>query len=146
MRDILTETGKIFSNELKTIRKLLKLTQKELAKLCGLKRHDIENWESLKCLPSFQNIFKISKIIPRIPQSIFSNYNTIYGNNQQKIPYILANVKTSLFCPARMMDISIKDCLKCNNYMGLLTDSERLILLCNELKGLLNNRHERRCN
>ena len=60
----------MFANKLKMLRKNKKLTQSELAKLCGISRNSIVNWETGRSTPKIGDIQRISVIFGISPSEL----------------------------------------------------------------------------
>ncbi len=62
----------MFTDKLKKIRKDKKLTQTQLAELCGISRNSIVNWETGKSTPKVGDIEKLSAILGISPQELIN--------------------------------------------------------------------------
>lgn len=60
----------MFTDKLKKIRKAKKLTQTQLAELCGISRNSIVNWETGKSTPKVADIEKLSMILGISPHEL----------------------------------------------------------------------------
>ena len=67
----------MFTDKLKKIRKDKKLTQTQLAALCGISRNSIVNWETGKSTPKVGDIEKLSAILGISPQELINNSTEI---------------------------------------------------------------------
>ena len=63
----------MLTDKLKKIRKDKKLTQTQLAMLCGISRNSIVNWETGKSTPKVGDIEKLSAILGISPQELINN-------------------------------------------------------------------------
>ena len=63
----------MFTDKLKKFRKDKKLTQTQLAALCGISRNSIVNWETGKSTPKIGDIERLSAVLGVSPQELINN-------------------------------------------------------------------------
>lgn len=110
-----------FANNLKRLRKMHDLTQKELADAVGCSEKAVSKWECARSLPDMEIVLSVSKILKTNVESLFSENDKVYllgiDGGGTKTHFMLADsdgnpIRETLKSTSNPIDIGIENAEK----------------------------------